>query len=81
MTVLAGSGGVVVTAIVADVDSVTEDAEETWVDAVSRIWTVAGAELMNWAGADVQAATGWGGVTWGADVAGALTEAETGMEG
>lgn len=58
VTVLAGGSGVVVVGVAvtaADVVSVTEDAEETWVNAVSKLWAVAGA--------DVLAAIGWGGVT------------------
>lgn len=35
---------------------------------------------MNWAGADVEAVTGRGAVTWGVVVVDAWTEAETGME-
>ncbi len=73
--------GVAVTGIGADVESVTEDAEETWVDDVSRLLTGAGGELTNWAEADVAAATGRGAVTWDAGAVGAWTEAETGVEG
>lgn len=82
VTVLAGGSGVVVvgvavTEIVADVESVTEDAGETWVDGV----LLTGAELTNWTEADVEAATGRGAVTWGAGAVGAWIEAETGVEG
>lgn len=35
--VVVGVVGVVVTGVVVDVEGVTEDAEETWVDAVSRL--------------------------------------------
>lgn len=61
--------GVAVTGILAG------DAEETWVDAMSGLGTLAGAEPTNWAEADVEATTGRGAVTWGAGSVGAWTEA------
>lgn len=71
---------VALTGTVADVESVTEDAEETWVDALSGLGTVAGAELPTCSVSDVEEATGRGVVTWSAGAVGAWAEAEIGPD-
>lgn len=80
MVVLAAGGGVVVVRVPVTGTLVEEDAEETWVDAVSELGTAAGGEQTTWAEGDVEAAKGRGVVTWGAGVAGTGTEAEAAVE-